>query len=109
SGEDGTAEAVLHQCRQVAAVVYVRVGKDHRVNGIARKGEVAVDPVCVFAPALEEPAVEKVSLAAGFEHVHGAGDGAGSAPERELHEQVIVAHLHGAFGRLAVKVWAYNR
>ena len=51
-------------------------------------GERAVDLFGFGAAALEEPAVEQQLLAAvQLDEVHGAGDGAGGAPEREFHRR----------------------
>ena len=43
--------------------------------------------VGVFAAALVQSAIEQEAFAAGFDQVHGAGDGAGRAPECELHQR----------------------
>jgi hypothetical protein len=86
-GEDGSGETVLDQGGQAAAVIDVGVGKHHSVNGGSGKGEGAVLQVGVLAAALVEPAVQQIPFAVAFQQVHGTGDGAGRAPECELHQR----------------------
>jgi hypothetical protein len=83
----GPVKPFFHQAGQVPAVVDVRVGEHHGIDGGAGKGQMPVLRVGILAPALVQTAIEEKSLAAGFEQVHGAGDGAGRAPEGELHQR----------------------
>ena len=83
-GEDVAAEAVFHECGDVAAVVYVRVREEEFVDGGGVEGEVAVAFECFFAVALHEAAVEEDSGVVDFEEVHGAGGSLRGAVEGEF-------------------------
>jgi hypothetical protein len=78
---------VLGQVGQVAAVVDVRVGKDHHIDRRRdRSGEAAVHLIGVLARSLIEPAIQQDALAVDLQQMLGTGGGAGGTAEFEFHE-----------------------
>jgi len=78
-------ESVPDERRQIAAVVDMRVGEHHGINGSCTEGQVAVAMLGILAAALVEPAIEQVALAIDLQVVHGPGDRSGRAPECNFH------------------------
>src|SRR5262249_21156022 len=74
-------EALLDEVGQVAAVVDVRVAEQDGVDVARAERELRIAAAALGPVALEQPAVQQQRLPAGVHPVHGAGDGAGGAPE----------------------------
>ena len=91
---DGAAKAGLHEPRQVADVIDVRVREHDAIDGRSIEGKrLPVAQPQLFEP-LEQPAVDEHAAAAGFEQVLRAGDGFGGAVEGELvHGSTAIASL----------------
>ena len=85
SGVDIAPEAVLDQVRDVAGVVDVRVGEDHRVDGAAVEGQIAVPLEGFLAPALKQATFQQQAKSVDLNQVHGAGDGADRPDELDAH------------------------
>ena len=83
-GVNRSGKAVADQRGQIAAMVHVGMRQDHRVDGGAGEGQLAILAVGVLAAALIAAANQHIPFAAGFQKVHGAGNAAGRAPERQL-------------------------
>ena len=89
SREDPSAKARLHELRQVAGVVDVRVGEDHVVDGLRIDRQVAVLLERLLAMPLVESAVKQDALSARLDEVHGSGRRSGSAKKRDLHGRLL--------------------
>src|SRR5262249_48155506 len=77
--ENTAPEAVLDEPGQVAAVIQVRVGEDHRVDGARGHRERLPVAGPKLLQALKQAAVHQNPAAGDVEEVLGAGDGAGGA------------------------------
>src|SRR5260221_206025 len=77
---NGPVEPVADERGQVAAVVDVRVGEHHGVDGAGWKRQVAVAILRILAASLIESAIEKVVLAVDLQMAHGPGDGSWPRP-----------------------------
>ena len=80
---DGAAKAILHQSRQVAGVIQVRVRQHHRVDGFCIDRQRPPVLLAQRLQALEQAAVHQQPRSAGGQQVLGSGDGAGTAEAGE--------------------------
>ncbi|MNJ37272.1 hypothetical protein D3C77_320830 [compost metagenome] len=69
AGQDGPAESILDQFRQVAGVVQVGVGQDHRVNARGLDRERGPVLLAQGLEALEQAAVDQDAATVGLEQV----------------------------------------
>ena len=83
-GVDRAAVAGLHERRDAAAVVDVRVGEDDRVDLLRRERHRAVRLERLLAVALQQAAVHEDAMAVVFDRMERAGGGAGGADEAEV-------------------------
>src|SRR5690606_27870937 len=83
SAMDASAKSLLDQGGQVARMVQVGVGQDHRVD--RRRFDRKRSPVTVaqLLVALEQAAVDEQAMAVGLDQVARAGDGARGTEELE--------------------------
>ena len=84
-GVDRAAVALARERGQVAAVVDVRVGKDHGIETADVEREAAVDLARLLAAALEQPAVAQDPRAVDFEEMLGAGHRVHAAEKMDFH------------------------
>src|SRR5258708_7068544 len=73
-------EPVADERGHVPAVVDVRVGEHHGVDGAGWRRQVAVAILRILAASLIEAAIEKVVLAVDLQMAHGPGDGSWPRP-----------------------------
>ena len=85
AGIDGPVKSVLHQQRQVAAVIDVRMRQHHRGDVPAGKRKIPVALLGLLPASLILAAIQQIALAVHSQLMHGAGDGLGRAPECEFH------------------------
>ncbi len=108
-GDDLTTKALLHQQRQPPAMIEMRVGKQHEVDATRIEAERLGVLALQRAPALQQAAIDQDALAAGFEQVAGAGDGARGAVERQLHGASFSAGGTGSGRSRGVPLASYQR
>ena len=84
---DRPTESVLHQQRKSAAVIDVRVRKNHRVSARCGKRKVPVAFFGFFPVALIHPAIQQVAFAVGFHLMHGPGDSPCGSPKGKFHRE----------------------
>jgi len=90
---DVAGVSLLHQIRQVARVIHVRVAQDDGVNLLRIERETAVALDGFLAMALEETAFEQQPFAVDLEQIHRAGGGARRAEEVDLHGEKMLKEL----------------
>jgi hypothetical protein len=82
---DLSREAVLHERGDGPAVVDVGVRQDDRVHRSRVEAQLAVALFRLFAPPLEEPAIEEDPLPVDLEKMAAAGDTAGGPVKSDFH------------------------
>ena len=84
-GPDRPSESFTPEPGEESRVVDVGVGEEDRVHGSRVSGELPIQ-VLLGASALIEAAIQEDAPLSELQHVEGAGDGSGGAPEGELHD-----------------------
>ena len=79
SGIDWTMEALLDEVGQVAAMVNMRMGENHRINAGWVKGEMLVDGIGFVALTLTESTIQQQLMPIDFQQVHRTSNRSGSA------------------------------
>ncbi len=87
--ENLATKAVFHEERQIAAVVYVRVGKDDRFDRTRIDRQALPVPKAQLLETLEQPAVHQDTPRPDADQVLRARNRAGSAEESQLHWVLI--------------------
>src|SRR6478736_6428606 len=88
--EYGAVVAVFYQAWQQTAMIYMRMRDDHIVYCRRVEAPVLVHPQSILAKSLEHAAIEQDALSSGsLDKMFGAGDGARSAVEGDLHTVVL--------------------
>ncbi len=90
---DAAAKAVLHEQGQVAAVIEMGVGEDHRVDAVRGDGHRRPVALPELLEALKQAAIDQDPAAAGLQQVFRAGHGPDAAEEGEVqgHRRIPAA------------------
>jgi hypothetical protein len=83
--EDPAPETLLYELREVAGVVYVRVGEYHVIDLSGIDRQIAVFLERFLAVALIKAAIEKNPLSTGFNKVHGTGRCTSGSKKCDFH------------------------
>ena len=97
-GMDVAVVAVAGEQGQVAAVVQVGVGENHRIDLVGRQGQWLPVAKAQLLVALEQPAIHQHAFAVVAHQVLRPGHGAGSAQKGD-------AHAHVCFSRCCKPPW----
>ena len=84
-------EPLAHQDGQIAAVIDVRMGEQHRVDRARVDGQRLPIAQPKLLVALEQPAIDQDAAGARFDEVFRARDGPGGSQERDLHRRKLPA------------------
>src|SRR4029453_11625672 len=100
--EDASPKTAANQPREVAAMIKVRMGEDHRVNppGIDREGGPV--PFAQFLQPLKKPAIHQDEAAVQVEQMLRAGDGAGGAEERQRRHRMTILEVMASIRRRTI-------
>ena len=81
--KDPSSEALLDQGRQIACVIQVGMGQQHRVDGRGRDRKIRPVALAQLLVTLEQATIDQNPLAGGLDQVARAGHGASGAEEMQ--------------------------
>ena len=89
-GTDNAAMKLpLSQQRNPARMINVCMGKHHIRDELRTEWKGFVSKFALFSPALKHPAIQKNSIVARCEQMHGAGNFSGSAVKSDVHGTLL--------------------